>query len=228
MALPNKFNVSGTPEQLGVVLPLLEGIWLGLQNLEVGGNSVNRPPIDPDFDDYLMLTTVWQGKIVGTGKNHQLDKSVRLKLINPRTVSLDRLQLLARNVVAKLNTITYKTGYCKVKYASYKAGIRTWGYFDTKESGYRIIESICDLVDHPLNKKKLKYEYLFDDSEARDTTPNRIQLANHSVRPDDPMPIATMRFYRAMLLFPWIGHVEKLCDNKGYIIPSLDFLKAYE
>jgi hypothetical protein len=228
MVLPDKYIISGTPEQIAVQLPLLQAMYLMIKDAESSSTVVNRQIINPEFNDYLQLTIIWHGLRSGTNKVHQVDKSMRLKHVDPKNITLEQLQTFARNVVNKLNGIVYKTGYCKVKYANYKDGFRTWGYFDTKESGYKIIESMGDLVNKPINKKLLRHEYIFDDSDLKDTIPERVTLFNHTVKTPLKCPVATMRFYRAMMTFPWIGHVEKLCDNKGYIIPSLDFLNAYE
>ncbi len=228
MPLPDKFNISGTPEQLAVVLPILEAMYLGFKDIKTeGGGTTNRMPIDPDFDDWLQITVHWIGYTVDTKKEHRIEKSVRLKSIDPKTVSIETLQTLARRVATKFKGLPFKSGHCKVKYAKFKDGISTWGYFENKEIGYKIIESLGDIISKPIDKKRLRHEYV-DDTSTFDPTPSKIPLAGKLVRPPARAPIASMKFNRATILFPWIGHVEKLCDPHGYIIPNLDFLKAYE
>lgn len=227
--MTDKYVFSGEEKVLKSVLPLFLAYDQRIKELEatIHSSRGNRPPINPDFDDYLLLTVCWSGKVVSKEKYHYVEKSVRLKGINARTIALEPLQELARRVKTKFNNLIFNTGHCRVKYANYKDGFKTWGDFENKETGYRVIEALGDIIGKSINTKLLRYEYVYDPS-GFDATPEKILVANQLVRPPVDSPIAVMKFTRATLLFPWIGHVEILCDKKGFIISNLDFLKQYE
>lgn len=227
MTLPENFLVSGTPEQLAILLPLLEAQYQFFKNLKTDEGSSNRPPVSPEFIDYLQVTVCWRGSTNTTHKPHVVEKSIRLKDINPKTVNLAYLQQLGRLIFEKFNNLSFKTGHVKVKYCNWKDGFQTWGYFDTKETGYKIIESMGDIAGKSINKKLLKYEYI-DDINAFNEIPDKISIANELVRPKPKAPIANMYFYDSKILFPWIGHTEKLCSISGYVLENLDFLEKYK
>jgi hypothetical protein len=229
MPIPEEFVVSGTPQQLEIIIPLLEAQYQFFKNLDLpeGGGGSYRPPVSPDFKDYLQLTFHWIGVTQTTLKNHTVEKSVRLKNIDAKNVSLSYLQDLGRKVLAKFDNLDFKTGHVKAKYSNWKDGFQTWGYFDSKETGYKIIESIGDVVGKTIDKKLLKYEYR-DDVSAFDDTPTKVTVAGKAVRPKAKAPIANMRFRAATVLFPWIGHEEQLCNISGYLLKDLSFLDAYD
>lgn len=183
--------------------------------------------IGPEFGDYLQLTLHWRGVTETTQKNHTVEKSIRLKNLNTKTITLEALQTLGKTVLAKFDNLNFKTGHVKVKYTNWKDGFQTWGYFDAKETGYRIIESMGDIVNKTINRELLKYEYV-DDSSAFDSTPTKVSVAGKLVRPRARAPIADMHFYAATILFPWVGHREQLCNISGYILRNLNFLDAYD
>lgn len=229
MPLPDKYVITGTPEQIATQLPLLQAMYLMMKDFQPGtGSGGGRPPISPEFDDYLQLTLHWRGITETTFKNHTVEKSVRLKNVNPKTVTLAYLQQLGRQVIAKFNGLKFKTGRAKVKYSKWKDGIHTWGYFDNPLTGFRVIDAMADIVGKPIDQAKLKYEYVANPQEAFDPTPSKIIVANKAVRPKATAPIANMHFYGATILFPWIGHEEQLCNVSGYVIRDLSFLDAYD
>jgi hypothetical protein len=228
MPLPDKFTVAGSPEQVALMLPILEAMYLGFKESQVSGGGTNRPPISPDFQDWLQVTLHWRGIVASTGKNHTVEKSFRLKGIDPKTVSLAYLKELGQRIIAKFNGLNFTTGHCKVKYTKWKDGIWTWGYFDTKETGYRIVEAMGDIIAKPIDKALVRYEYVLEPTEAFDETPDKITVAGKLVRPRAVAPVANMKFYGATILFPWIGHTEQLCNISGYVIKNLSFLDAYD
>lgn len=226
MAVPDKFNVSGSPETLQAILPVLQLLHEALRELKVSGGGIARLPVSPEFADYLQCTLKWEGITELTGKTHTTQKSFRLKSVDPRTVSLQSLQTLANRIYNKFKAMPYKTGHIKVKYTNWPAGIQTWGYFDSSITGTNIIEALCDIANHQMNRKLIRFETVGDVS-VFDPTPDPIQIANKTVRPKAKAPIANLRFQGADLYFPYIDHIEPLVDGDGYYIQNLDFLKAY-
>lgn len=203
--------------------------YLMLQNLKIestGGTRQIRE--NPNFKDYLQLTMHWRGIIISTGKNHTVEKSVRLKSINPQTVTLQQLQTLGQQVISKFNDKNFTTGHIKCKYTKWADGIQAWGYFDTKETGYRIIEALGDIVGKPIDKGLFRYEHVLEETDIYDETPSKIPIAGKTVRPRAKAPVAAMKWYAATILFPWIGHEEQLCNVNGYVIKDLKFLDAYD
>lgn len=86
---------------------------------------------------------------------------------------------------------------------------------------------MTDVAQKPLHKELVKAEFSAFPTELYNPLPDKVMLAGKLVRPRARAPIADMKFYKATVLFPWIGHVETLCKINGYIIPSLSFLDAY-
>jgi hypothetical protein len=228
MPLPDKFVVSGTPEQIAMQLPILQAMYLGFKELEASGGGVNRPPVSPDFEDWLQITLHWRGTTIDTGKNHTVEKSFRLIGVNPRDRNLVYFQTLGRQIIAKFDNKNFRTGHVKCKYVKWKDGMHTWGYFDSQTTGYQIIEAMGDIANKPIDKGRFKYEFVLEGTEVFDPTPDKIQLAGKLVRPRAKAPIADMHWYGATVLFPWIGHSEQLCNRFGYVMKDLAFLNAYD
>jgi hypothetical protein len=228
MPLPDKFTVAGSPEQVALLLPILEAMYLGFKEVESNNQSVYGLPPGPEFDEWLQLTLHWKGLIVGTKKWHREEKSVRLKGINPRTQGLEYFQALGRKIISKFDNLNFRSGRVKCKYTNWKDGFQTWGYFSSKEVGYHIIETMGDIVNKPIDKKIFKHEGVLDEAGAFDTTPEKVQIAGKLVRPRQRAPIADLKCYKATILFPWVGHVEELCGVNGYLMPNLNFLDAYD
>lgn len=220
--------LAGSPEELKANIPLLLGVLQIVKHFS--GNqqqSINRLPISPEFSDYIQMTVHWRGITEKTFKNHTVEKSIRLKKINPKTVQLSTLQDIGKRVISKFNKMDFKTGHVKCKYTKWKDGIQTYGYFQNEKVGYQIIESLADIAEVKIDKDKFKYEFSLDPTKAYKTKQNKIQVAGKSVRPYANAPIALMKFSHASLTFPWIGHTEQLCNVGGYVIKDLKFLDIY-
>ena len=229
MPLPDEFIVYGSEEMLKPLIMQLLAQYYSTQGIEAtGGGGVSRPLIPPDFDDWLQITLHWRGVISATLKNHRVEKSIRLVGRDPKTFSLNSLQVLGQQIINKFNNLSFRTGYIKVKYTNWKDGIQTWGYFDNAETGYRIIEAMGDIANKPIDRSKVRVESVLDPANAFKPVPDQITLSYKSVRPKATAPIAEMKFYGAKITFPWIGHTEQLCNISGYIIRDLSFLDAYE
>lgn len=220
--------LAGTPEELKTNIPLLLAV-VQIIKYYIKQNQVssNRTPISPEFSDYIQLTIHWRGITEKTFKNHTVEKSIRLKKINPKNIQLITLQALGTAVISKFDNLNFKTGHVKCKYAKYKDGINTYGYFDNEKTGYKIIEAIGDIGGFNIDKERFRYENVLDPGKAFKQKPNKIQVANKSVRPYATAPIALMKFSHATVTFPWINHTEQLCNLGGYVIRDLSFLNAY-
>lgn len=203
--------------------------YLLLKSIEVtSSGEVKQIRENPDFNDYLQITLHWRGIVTATGKNHTVEKSFRLKSLDAKTVTLQQLQTLATTISNKFDSMNFTTGHVKCKYAKWKDGIWTWGYFDTKETGYRIIEAMGDIAGKPIDKGLFRYENVLEEGEIYDPTPSKVTIAGKLIRPRAKAPIAEMKWYAATILFPWVGHEEQLCNVNGYVIQSLKFLDAYD
>lgn len=229
MPLPDKFVVSGTPEQIAVQLPLLQALYLGLKDLEAkAAGGVVNPYLGPEFKDWFRITLHWGGFIDGTTKKHIVDKSIRLVGVDPATRDLTYLQNLGQRIISKFKNHTYKTGHTFCKYTKWSDGLQTYGYFDNYTTGYNLIESLGDIAGKSIDKELFKYEYRLDPAEAFDPTPSKVPIAGKLVRPRARAPIATMRWSSATILFPRINHIEELCSVTGKVIKDLRFLDRYE
>jgi hypothetical protein len=221
----------GTPAQLIQQVMYWMNLHRKLANLDVtaeDSGSSYREPLSPNFKDWLQLTLYWRGITEATGKNHTVNKSIRLKQVDPKTVSLAFLKQLGARVLEKFDQLTFKTGHIKVKYTNWDDGFQTWGYFDTEATGYKVIESMGDIINKPINKDLLIYERRADPTEAFPVRGERTTVATKPVRIKAKAPIANMKFHAASLTFPYIQHKEQLCNISGYIIKDLNFLSAYE
>lgn len=228
MPLPDKFTVSGTPEQIAMQLPILQAMYLGFKELEVSGGGSNRPPVSPEFKDWLRLSFYWGGVVDGTNTKHTVDKSVRLVGVDPATRDLAYFQNLARQVMAKFRNHSFKTGRIFCKYTKWKDGFQTYGYFDNYTTGYNLVESIGDIVGKSIDRKLFKYEYRLDPAEAFDPTPSKVTVAGKLVRPPARGQVATVKWSSARILFPYIGHEAELCNASGKMIQDLNFLNKYD
>lgn len=235
--LPNRtiekesYLLFGTQAQLIQQCMYWMNLHRKLTNLEVNAESsggIRKNSFPPKFKQSLELTFYWSGVTESTGKNHRVEKSVRLIGVNPRTVTLKYLRELGIKVLNKFDNLMWKTGHVKAKYSKWDDGFHTWGYFESESTAYRIIESMADIVAKSIDKEQLRYERSAAPSEAFKPTGEKITLANKSVRVKATAPIAPMKFYAASVTFPYIGHTEKLCNTSGYLIQSLAFLDAYD
>lgn len=221
--------LAGSPDELKANIPLLLAIvqivkFYTKQNQQ----QIQKSYISPEFADYIQLTIHWKGITEGTLKNHTVEKSIRLKKINPKTVTLITLQDIGKRVISKFNKLTFKTGHVKCKYTKWKDGIQTYGYFQNENIGYQVVEALGDIGDFKIDKDKFRYENVLDPKKAYKQKPNKIQVAGNSVRPPATAPIATMSFSHASLTFPWISHTETLCTSSSIVITNLNFLSAYQ
>lgn len=228
MPLPDKFTVAGSPEQVALILPILQAMYLGFKELEVSGGGDRPLPGIPGFDGWLQVTLHWRGIAQTTLKNHTVEKSFRLIGVDPATRDLAYFQNLGRTIIAKFNNLSFRTGHVKVKYTHWKTGFQTWGYFSDQATGYRVIEAMTDVAQKPLKRELVKAEFSAYPDELFDPTPEKVQVAGKLVRPRARAPIADMKFYGATILFPEIGHTEQLCNISGYLMKDLSFLDAYD
>ncbi len=221
----------GTPANLIQEIMYWMNMHKKLANLDVkteGSGANYREPISPNFKDYLQLTLHWRGVSEITYKGHHVAKSIRLKAIDAKTVSLSYLKELGVRVLEKFDGLVFKTGHVKAKYTNWEDGIQTWGYFETENAGYKVIEAMGDIINKPINKELLRYERRGDPLEAFPQKGYRTTVATKSVRTKAKAPIATMKFSSATITFPYIQHTELLCSASGYILKDLKFLNAYE
>ncbi len=221
----------GTPMQLVQQVMYWMNLHRKLANLDVkteGSGSSYREPLSPKFKDYLQLTLHWRGITEVTHKNHTIEKSIRLKGVDAKTVSLSYLKQLGTRVLEKFDGLVFKTGHIKAKYTNWDDGIQTWGYFDTEATGYKVIEAMGDIINKPIDKDLLRYEKRSDPLEAFPQKGYRTTVAARPVRTKAKAPIATMKFHAATITFPYIQHTELLCSISGYILKDLKFLDAYE
>lgn len=226
----DSYLLFGTPNQLIQQIMYWMNMNRKLANLDIKADSSvggTKNTIPPWFKQSLELTFYWRGINEITKKNHRVEKSVRLVGVNPRTITLKYLRDLGTKAVNKFNSLLWKTGHVKVKYAKWDDGFHTWGYFESENSGYRIFESMGDVVGKAIDKKLVRYEHSSDPNKTFESVGEKVTLANKPVRTKAVAPIAQMKFYAASVTFPYIGHTEQICNISGYLIKSLSFLDAY-
>ena len=95
--------LAGSPEELKANIPLLLAfVQIVKFYTKQNQQQIQRSYISPEFSDHIQLTVHWKGITESTLKNHTVEKSIRLKKINPKTVTLKTLQDIGKRVISKL------------------------------------------------------------------------------------------------------------------------------
>lgn len=221
--------LAGSPDELKANIPLLLAIaQIVKYYMNQPSTVINRPPISPEFKDYLMLTCHWKGINKEKFKKHTVEKGIRLKKVDIKTLTVTKIHDLAKRVREKFDNMNFITGHVKCKYANYDQGVNTWGYFDRKETGYHIIESLGDIGGFNIDKGSFKYEMVENPADAFDPTPKKANIANKLLDVKEKAPIVQMQWSHATIYFPYIQHTELLCTQEGYLLNNLNFLNQYD
>lgn len=227
MPLPDKFTVAGSPEQVALILPILQAMYLGFKELEVSGGGGRESEFAPKRRGKIKVKLLFNG-VTDLGKRKSVEIGFRLMNDDPRTITLDRLKYLGQRIHFKFNNWSHQTGKKMVTYADWDKGYQFQLRVPSIAEGQRIIESVLDIQSHSPEWEYLYLNGAVNENERYKDIPDKVQLAGLLVRPNTQRARAVVKFSTAYIKFPHIQNYEKLCDKEGNVIKSLDFLKAYD
>jgi hypothetical protein len=228
MTLPENFVVSGTPEQLAILLPLLEAQYQFFKNIDVpaGGGSSRPLPVDVKGKIYIKL--YFKGIIRGTASTHRTEKSFRLMHDDPKTISLQRLTFLANQTKTKFNNFTFTTGHDTYTYNEPAQGFnRVFGHFSSESDARRLFEQLLDIPQLSPKWERLTKSIVVQPGNRFQDPPEKVIQANVSIRADRERPIANMTFSHATIKFPHIRNEIDLVDRYGNVLQSLAVIEQY-
>jgi hypothetical protein len=228
MALPENFVVSGTPEQLAILLPLLEAQYQFFKNLDLPAGGNNSNPLPSDVKGKIYIKLHFKGTIQGTTARHQIEKSFRLMRDDPRTISLQRLTFLASLAKEKFNSFTFTTGHNTYTYNNPEQGFnRVWGHFNSEVDARKLFEQMLDIPQLSPDWRRLSKSVLVEPGNRFQEPPEKITQAGILIRTDRERPIATMKFTHATIKFPHIRVEIDLVDRFGNLLNTLKPLEQY-
>ncbi len=228
MPLPDKFNISGTPEQLAVVLPILEAMYLGFKDIKAEGGGGSYRTLPSYVKGQLLVKLYFKGIIQNTVDSHRVEKSFRLMKDNPATISLDRLKQLATKIKSKFDNLQFTTGHTTYTYNDPEIGFnRVWGHFNSSADASKLFENMLDLVDSSIDNEKYTKSAVVAATERFREPPEKVQQAGISIRTDRERPIAVMKFHKATIKFPHVRQEIDLVNEYLKTIESLEILNKY-
>lgn len=228
MPLPDKFTVTGSPEQVALILPILEAMYLGFKELEVSGSAISRIP--PTYArSYCYLKIYFIGTIQNTNKTHRAEKRFRLVNDNPRTVTLERLKEIANKVWTEFNNFSFTTGHDIYCYNDPVIGFhRLFGYFLSMTDAQALFGKLLDVIGQPPEWERLSKSTVPIPGDRFSSLPDKISQAGVLIRPDQERPIALMKFDKCTIKFPHLKAEANMVTRYGGIINSLSFLDSYK
>lgn len=228
MSLPDKYIVSGTPDQLVVLLPLLQALHLGLNDLKSSPSSESEEDNShPEFRDKVKIKLIFTGKS-RTGKPKRTAKSIRLVKENYRTITYEKIKDYALRTNSALNTLTVNLGKIQYNYVRWSQGYQLQQMYCANEGEARKwVEALLDIQQHSPDWDFLKNDAPTNPDGLFPEIPGKEMIAGISVKQEQKRPYGTITWHAAYIKFPKIRVYQKLCDNDGYIIPNLNFLQDY-
>lgn len=226
--LPENFVVSGTPEQLAIMLPLLEAQYQFFKNLDLpegGGGYEDR--LVPEFKGKIKLKLKFLGK-TETGKDKDIEKSIRLLKLDPATITLAKIQALARLTYSKFHNFEILLGKNSFNYVNWNQGAQIQQMqFLNEAQARKLVEQLLDIAEESPNWKFLRNDSSSTPLERFPEVSDKVIVAGHAIKLPQQRPLGKVKFSQAYIRFPYTTRYELLCSNSGKIIQSLDFLKAY-
>lgn len=217
MVLPDKFNFSGTPEQLTILLPFAEFMYVALKDLEATGGGSTRP-IPSDIKGKIYIKLYFKGIVTGTTATHSVEKTFRLMNDDPRTISSARLKTLAERTKSKFDNFTFTTGRDTYTYNCPEQGFsRIWGHFNSQSDAMRMFEQLLDIPQLSPEWKYLSKSSLVQPGDRFQEPPQKVLQGSQLIRSNRERPIAFMKFHKSTIKFPHIHQELSLVEPSGQI-----------
>lgn len=214
MPLPDKFTIAGSPEQVTLLLPILEAMYLGFKELEVNGGGGTSRPLPSDVVGKIFIKLSFKGLIRGTIKNHLVEKSFRLMKDDPKSISREKIKYYAERIKSKFDNFTFVTGHETYTYNDPANGFnRIWGHFIDQANGIKLYEQMLDIIPVSPNWNKLTRSTVVQPGDRFQEPPDKVLQAGVSIRASRERPIANMKFYRATIKFPHVRDELLLVDE---------------
>ena len=193
---------------------------------EGGGTS---RPIPSYVRGQIYIKLYFDGVIQNTALNHRVEKSFRLMNDNPKTISLDRLKLLAQRTKTKFDALTFTSGIHSYTYNSPEQGFhRAWGFFNSLADAKKLFEQMLDIDSMSPQWERLSHSSVPEPGTRFSDPPEKVSQANTLIRTERERPVASMKFKRAAIKFPHVRREIDLVTDTGGVLSSLDFLKPYQ
>lgn len=223
-----KYILAGDARDIPLAASMLLAIEQMFEQYKSEGGGTSRP-IPSYVQGYIYIKIYFEGIIVNTALRHRVEKSFRLMNDNPKTISLDRLKLLAERTKTKFDSLSFKTGITAWTYNVPEHGFnRVWGFYDSIAEAKKLYEQLLDIDGHSPDWKKLTFSGVAEPGSRFSEPPEKVTQANTLIRVERERPVANMKFKRAAIKFPHIRHEIDLVTDAGSTLSSLDFLKPYQ
>jgi hypothetical protein len=226
MPLPDKYYFSGTPEQLSMLLPFAQIVHKALEGLEVDAGGGTPKELAPKRSSKILIKLVFFGLSV-QGRRKSVETRFRLMKDDPKTITLARIQFLARQIHQRFNNWEHTTGKRLACYADWDNGYQLQLQVPSLAEAQRIVEQVLDIQSHSPDWTNLTIDQNANEESRYPVLPDKVQIANTSIRPSQQRVTAKVRFTRALIKFPHIPRFVQICTKKGDIIPNLSFLGDY-
>lgn len=229
MPLPDKFTVAGSPEQVALILPILEAMYLGFKELEVNGGGGTSRPLPNDVVGKIFIRLSFKGRVRSTTRIHRIEKSFRLMHDDPRTIAKEKIKYYGERIKEKFDNFTFVTGHETYTYNDPVNGFnRIWGHFLDQANGMRLYEQMLDIISQSPNWKRLYKSVVVEPGDRFQEPPEKVMQANISIRTQRERPVADMKFYRAIIKFPHVPDELLLVDEHLGVYDPVSLLSKYE
>lgn len=209
-----QINLIGDSESLPDLVVLADVLVQLLKDVQGGGGSSR--PLPTDVKGHIYLKLYFDGKMVGTAKQHRVEKSFRLMKDDPRTISEARLKLLADRIKSKFRNFTFTTGLRSYTYNVPEQGFnRIWGYFNSEADARKLYGQMLEIDAMRPDWKKFSCSFVPSPGDRFAPTPDKVKTANVLVRAEAERPVALMKFHKAHIKFPHIRKELLLVDEFG-------------
>jgi hypothetical protein len=227
MPLPEKYNFSGTPEQLAILLPIAQMLHQSFEDLELSSSGHDYERIPGTSFRGSPQVQLWfkeqssVAKLADRARNpHEARASFRLP--EGSWASEAPAREMARKIKAKFATpiFQFQSGEIKFTYFDNKKGYDFRLLTLNATEAKKVIESVMDLNGHSPDWKLLKKHE--SEPGTFSSIPDRVQVLGKTVKVSNLRPKTTLYFNYA------IGKVPPRIEEVYLVDTGRLLRKAYE
>lgn len=223
----DKFNFSGTPEQLAQMLPIAEMMYQMLQATKDEPIVVTPKELAPKRKGKMKVNLHFVEDLANTDPDYQPVKgNIGFRLMNKNysQMNLNDLKALGSRIHNKFGDagkFVWKKGKDLYSYSDWDKGYQLQIIAINVAEAKRVIEQVLDIQNHSPDWENLNKVIPEEPMSRYPTLPDKEIIFGVSIRPQRQRPIADVRFRYASLYIPKFNRAIILVDRKGKIIDSL-------
>lgn len=218
------FTITGNVSEIKQGLALVKIFEQLLNKLDISGGGASPRAIPNYATNKCLVTVYFKGRIQNVNKEHYVDKSFRWVKKDPKTVTLQELIALSTAIKNKFDNFTFFTGSQTYTYNYPEQGFyKIWGHFASLQDAQRVFESMLDLQNHSPEWERLTHSSVPLPGSRFNEPPEKVQVAGQLIRSRRERPVASMKFYKADIVFPQYLKPVSLVDKNGNVISKLPF-----